>query len=105
MTFPNWTDPNQSILAPSSAPCSPPWWIRKDQVEVDLVVTRGRQMWGMEVKASATVLESDGHGLRRLADQCGKDFKGGVLFHSGTSTLPMSDPRFLAVPLAKLWNM
>jgi hypothetical protein len=28
-----------------------------------------------------------------------------VLFHSGTSTLPMSDPRFLAVPLAKLWTL
>ena len=82
------------------------WHYRhKDLVEVDLVVTRGRQTPGVEVKASATVHESDGQGLRRLADQCGKDFKGGVLFHSGTSTLPMSDPRFLAVPLAKLWNM
>ncbi len=90
-----WTDPDLRF-----------WHYRdKDQVEVDLVVTRGRQTWGVEVKASATVHESDGHGLRRLADQCGKDFKGGVLFHSGTSTLPMSDPRFLAVPLAKLWNM
>jgi predicted AAA+ superfamily ATPase len=90
-----WTDPDLRF-----------WHYRdKDLVEVDLVVTRGRQTWGVEVKASATVLESDGHGLRRLADQCGKDFKGGVLFHSGTSTLPMSDPRLLAVPLAKLWNM
>jgi predicted AAA+ superfamily ATPase len=90
-----WTDPDLRF-----------WHYRdKDQVEVDLVVTRGRQIWGVEVKASATVLESDGHGLRRLADQCGKDFKGGVLFHSGSSTLPMSDPRLLAVPLANLWEM
>ena len=90
-----WTDPDLRF-----------WHYRdKDQVEVDLVVTRGRQTWGMEVKASATVHESDGHGLRRLAGQCGKDFRGGVLFHSGTSTLPMSDPRLLAVPLAKLWDM
>jgi uncharacterized protein len=72
---------------------------------VDLVLTRGRQTWGVEVKASATVHESDGHGLRRLAEQCGQDYMGGVLLYAGTSTLPMSDPRFLAVPLSKLWDM
>ena len=74
-------------------------------MEVDIVITRGRDTWGVEVTASATVSPADGSGLRRLAEQCGKDFKGGVLFHSGVSTLPMADPRFLAVPLAKLWNM
>jgi predicted AAA+ superfamily ATPase len=90
-----WTDPDLRF-----------WHYRdKDQVEVDLVITRGRQTWGVEVKASATVSPSDGNGLRRLADQCGKDFQGGVLFYSGTSTLPLADPRFLAVPLARLWNM
>lgn len=89
-----WTDPDLRF-----------WHYRdKDQVEVDLVITRGRETWGIEVKASATVLESDGRGLRRLADQCGQDFKGGVLFHASLSTLPMSDPRALAVPLAKLWS-
>jgi predicted AAA+ superfamily ATPase len=90
-----WTDPDLRF-----------WHYRdKDQVEVDLVITRGRQTWGVEVKASASVLASDGHGLRRLADQCGKDFRGGVLLYSGTSTLPMSDSRLLAVPLAQLWEM
>jgi predicted AAA+ superfamily ATPase len=90
-----WTDPDLRF-----------WHYRdKDQVEVDLVITRGRKTWGIEVKASAKVDASDGSGLRRLADQCGKDFQGGVLFHSGTSTLPMIDPRFLAVPLSKLWEM
>lgn len=71
-------------------------------MEVDLVITRGRKTWGVEVKASASVTSADGIGLRRLAEQCGKDFQGGILFHSGTSTLAMADPRFLAVPLAKL---
>jgi uncharacterized protein len=89
-----WTDPDLRF-----------WHYRdKDQVEVDLVITRGRQTWGVEVKASASVSPADGHGLRRLADQCGKDFQGGVLFHSGASTLPMGDPRLLAVPLARLWD-
>ncbi len=89
-----WTDPDLRF-----------WHYRdKDQVEVDLVITRGRQTWGVEVKASASVSPADGHGLRRLADQCGKDFQGGVLFHSGASTLPTGDPRLLAVPLARLWD-
>jgi uncharacterized protein len=90
-----WTDPDLRF-----------WHYRdKDQVEVDVVITRGRETWGVEVKASATVSPSDGNGLRSLADQCGKDFRGGALFYSGTSTLPMADPRFLAVPLARLWKM
>jgi predicted AAA+ superfamily ATPase len=90
-----WTDPDLRF-----------WHYRdKDQVEVDLVLTRGRHTWGVEVKASATIHESDGAGLRRLADQCGKDFQGGVLFYAGTSTLPLADSRFLAIPLEKLWTL
>ena len=90
-----WTDPELRF-----------WHYRdKDQVEVDLVLTRGRHTWGVEVKASATIHESDGAGLRRLADQCGKDFQGGVLFYAGTSTLPLADSRFLAIPLEKLWTL
>jgi predicted AAA+ superfamily ATPase len=90
-----WTDPDLRF-----------WHYRdKDQVEVDLVITRGRQTWGVEVKAAVTVTPSDGHGLRRLAEQCGKDYRGGVLFHSGSSTLKLNAPSGLAVPLARLWDM
>ena len=44
-------------------------------------------------------------GLRRLAEQCGKDFQGGVLLHAGTSTLPLEIPGGMAVPLARMWDM
>lgn len=89
-----WTDPELRF-----------WHYRdKDQVEVDLVITRGRKTWGIEVKAAATVLPSDGHGLRRLAQQCGRDFQGGVLLHAGTSALPMGDSRLIAAPLDYLWT-
>ena len=74
-------------------------------MEVDLVLTRGGETWGVEVKASATVSPSDGRGSRRLADQCGKSFRGGVLLHAGSSALPLGDPRFLAVPLSGLWDL
>ena len=89
-----WTDPDLRF-----------WHYRdKDQVEVDLVITRGRRTWGVEVKTSATVTPADGNGLRRLAEQCGKDFQGGMILYAGASTLPSADRRILAVPLSELWT-
>lgn len=66
-----------------------PWFRNeadKDQVEVDLVITRGRQTWGVEVKSAMTA-PGDGRGLRRLAEQCGRDFRGGVLVYAGGNTI------------------
>ena len=45
----------------------------------------------------------DGNGPRRLADQCGKDFQGGMILYAGTSTLRAAERRILAVPLSALW--
>lgn len=90
-----WTDPDLSF-----------WHYRdKDQVEVDIVITRGRRTWGVEVKATATPTLADISGLRRLAAQCGDDFGGGLLLHAGTHLIPLGDPRFLAMPLTKLWEV
>lgn len=77
----------------------------KDQVEVDLVISRGREVWGVEVKAAATVTPADGAGLRRLAEQCGKHFRGGAVLHAGASTIKLAVENCLAVPLARLWDM
>ncbi len=89
-----WTDPDLRF-----------WHYRdKDQVEVDLIITRGRETWGVEIKAASTVAPSDGLGLRRLAEQCGKDFRGGVLFYAGVGTLPAAVPHCLAVSLDQLWK-
>ncbi|MDR1854766.1 MAG: ATP-binding protein [Azoarcus sp.] len=82
------------------------WHYRdKDKVEVDFVITRGRQTWGVEVKAAATVTPADGHGLRRLAERAGPDWQGGVLLHAGNSAFPLQGDRNLAAPLAWLWEM
>ena len=90
-----WTDPELRF-----------WHYRdKDQVEIDLVLTRGGRTWGVEIKATATPSHADIAGLRRLAAQCGHDFAGGLLLHAGPHTLTLDDPRFLAVPIAKLWGM
>jgi len=81
------------------------WHYRdKDQVEVDLIITRGQDVWGVEVKAAATATPADGHGLRRLAAQAGKNFRGGVLLYAGTSTFPLETELCLAVPLTRLWD-
>jgi predicted AAA+ superfamily ATPase len=89
-----WTDPDVRF-----------WHYRdKDQVEVDLVITRGRDTWGVEVKAAATAMPGDGKGLRRLAEHCGRDYRGGALLYAGRSTFPLDQSGNLAVPLARLWD-
>jgi hypothetical protein len=89
-----WTDPDLRF-----------WHYRdKDQVEVDVVVTRGAKTWGIEVKAASSIGAGDGRGLRRLADRCGEDFASGVLLYSGRDVLPLGDRRMLAVPLSELWE-
>jgi len=90
-----WTDPAIQF-----------WHYRdKDQVEVDCVISSGRRIWGVEVKTSQSVDASDAKGLRRLAEQAGDDFAGGIVFYSGTSVLPLCDGAFLAVPISKLWEL
>ncbi|NOT09200.1 MAG: ATP-binding protein [Gemmatimonadales bacterium] len=89
-----WTDPDLHF-----------WHYRdKDQVEVDLVITRGRETWGIEVKAGATVTGGAGAGLKRLAERCGKAFRGGALLHGGTNSFLLADPRVLAIPMMDLWT-
>lgn len=78
----------------------------KDQVEVDVVIEIGGKVWGIEVKASATVQPSDGHGLRRLAEAAQDRFQGGLVFYDGNAALPLDrDLNIHASPLAKLWEI
>jgi predicted AAA+ superfamily ATPase len=94
ITQAGWTDPDLRF-----------WHYRdKDQVEVDLVITRGRQTWGVEVKSVMTVRPGDGRGLRRLAEQCGKDYCGGVVLYAGGSAYALEGSHTFAVPLAWLWE-
>lgn len=75
----------------------------KDQVEVDLVIEHGRDVYGIEVKKAVSIQAKDGEGLKRLAAQAGKHFKGGVLLYCGNNTLPLSTEYCLAVPMDRLW--
>lgn len=91
-----WTDPDLLFLH----------YRDKDQVEVDFVIVKGKKVWGVEVKAAATVSASDGKGLRRLAAQSGRDFQEGIVLYDGNSVLQISNhPKIYAVPLTRLWEL
>lgn len=76
----------------------------KQQREVDIVLERhDGNIVGIEVKAGATPTSRDFGGLRYLRDNLGQRFKGGVVLHTGESTLPFGD-RLAAVPIAGLWT-
>lgn len=74
----------------------------KDQVEVDFVLeNRQRQIIGLEVKASATVLASDFKGLRKLRQLAGNEFISGILLYDGEQALSFGDGMW-SVPLGSL---
>lgn len=75
-----------------------------DQVEVDFVIENAAgQLLGVEIKATATVKESDLKGLRKLASLAGEQFRLGVLLYDGQETLPLGGGIW-AAPLSTLWG-
>ena len=75
-----------------------------DKFEVDVVIENALgQLVGVEVKAAATVTESDLRGLKRLAGSAGPQFQMGVLLYDGEETLPLGK-RLWAAPLSSLWG-
>lgn len=78
----------------------------KDQVEVDLVIELGGDVWGIEVKSAATVQSADGRGLLRLADVAGRKFRGGLVLYDGQLMLPIEPARNIhAAPISRLWEL
>lgn len=75
-----------------------------DKVEVDVVIENAAgQLVGVEVKASATVKDSDLRGLRKFSSLAGDQFKMGILLYDGDETMPLGD-NIWAAPLATLWG-
>ncbi len=76
-----------------------------DKFEVDIVIENAAgQLVGVEVKASASVKQSDLRGLKKLASIAGDQFKMGVLLYDGHETMPLGDGIW-AAPLASLWGI
>ena len=89
-----WTDPDLRF------------WHYRDRhgSEVDLVITRGPETWGVEVKAATGVEPRDARGLMRLAAACGRNFRGGVVICTGEGVWRLGDPRFYSVGVRELWE-
>lgn len=71
--------------------------------EVDLVLeNRKKQLFGIEVKSTASLKEKDFRGLRRLAELTGEKFQKGIVLYSGDQVLRFGD-NIYAVPISSLW--
>ncbi|MBT8420128.1 MAG: ATP-binding protein [Gammaproteobacteria bacterium] len=82
------------------------WHYRdKDKVEVDCVITKGKRVWGIEIKLSQSVSPADARGLERLAGLAGSNFQSGIVLYDGADILPLGRAGFLAVPLSRLWEL
>ncbi len=76
----------------------------KDKVEVAIVIERGAlAVAGVEVKAGATVRDSDFRGLRKLAKASGSRFAGGAVLYDGEACVGFGDGLH-AVPIRLLWD-
>ena len=75
----------------------------KDQVEVDIVIEQDRRVAGVEVKAGATVTNSDFRGLRRLKEASGAAFAAGAVLYDGETVVGFGDNLY-AVPVRLLWE-
>ena len=76
-----------------------------DKFEVDVVIENAAgQLVAVEVKAAATVKESDLRGLKKLASLAGSAFTMGVLLYDGTETMPLGGGIW-AAPLSTLWGV
>jgi len=75
-----------------------------DKVEVDFVIENAAgQIVCVEVKAAATVRESDLRGIKKMAAASEGKFRLGVVLYDGAEALPLGD-RMWAAPLSTLWG-
>jgi hypothetical protein len=75
-----------------------------DKIEVDFVIENAAgQIVCIEVKATATVRESDLRGLKKMAAAAEAKFRYGVVLYDGAEALPLGD-RMWAAPLSTLWG-
>ncbi len=75
----------------------------RDDFEVDIVLETAGVVAGVEVKAAATVRDSDLRGLRKLRIAAGTRFASGVVLYDGGATINFGDSIF-AVPVRRLWE-
>lgn len=72
--------------------------------EVDIVLERGNQLWGIEIKRAVTLSNGDLKGMQELKKAAGDKWQGGIVLYSGDHILPTDMPDVLAVPYGVFWH-
>ncbi len=76
----------------------------RDGAEVDIVIEHGAlEVAGVEIKAGATVFQSDFRGLRKLKAASGNRFACGAVLYDGETSASFGDGLY-AIPLKTLWD-
>jgi predicted AAA+ superfamily ATPase len=71
--------------------------------EVDIILEKGINIVGIEVKAASTITQEDFKGLRHLSDELGKNFHRGIVLYTGNQTAAFGK-NLWAVPISALWQ-
>lgn len=94
----------RKLLASSQTAATPHHFRSAAGQEVDLVLEKpGQIVAGIEVKASARLVQSDFKGLRTLAEAAGDKFARGVVLYLGEQRLQFAE-NLWAEPIGALWN-
>lgn len=73
--------------------------------EVDLVLEdRKKQLYGIEIKSTASIKEADFKGLEKLSALAGNRFKKGIVLYTGDQALSGFGKNIYAVPIGALWS-
>jgi uncharacterized protein len=75
----------------------------RDQREVDVVLSNGASVVGIEIKASATVDQRWGRHLTYLGERIGPKWRGGIVLYSGEHSVSIGGGN-RAIPISALWN-
>jgi uncharacterized protein len=72
--------------------------------EIDIVLeAQSGDLVAIEVKATASIRESDWRVIRKLRDSRSQQFKTGIVLYTGRQTVPLGD-RIWGVPVSGLWS-
>jgi len=73
--------------------------------EVDLILEdRKKQLYGIEIKSTASVGQNDFKGLRRLAEIAGQKFQKGIVLYGGEQVVGGFGENLQAVPISAVWS-
>jgi len=76
--------------------------VHDDEIDI-MIEAQSGDLAAIEVKARASIRESDWRVLKKLRDHRPDQFKAGILLYTGGRTIPLGE-RIWAVPISGLWS-